>query len=217
MNAVTALFVSPSFGSRQVVVHWTLDAAVRQPKVFVFRSDDNGSTWQRLNQTPVTAGNSYTDATVPIHDKLAATSYRLLVLHEGGQSPTEPVGLFARITRKEFGLARAMLVRELRAMSRRSLPCFYAAPLLAGTPALAMLGAIGAALTVTLRRGGLLMAILVLPLAIPVLIFGVSAAGAANSATTPFMTPFLILCALSLATLAAAPFAVAEALRHMSE
>ena len=89
--------------------------------------------------------------------------------------------------------------------------------LLAGTPALGMLGAIGAALTVTLRRGGLLMAILVLPLAIPVLIFGVSAAGAANSATTPFMTPFLILCALSLATLAAAPFAVAAALRHMSE
>jgi heme exporter protein B len=89
--------------------------------------------------------------------------------------------------------------------------------LLAGTPALALLGAIGAALTVTLRRGGLLMAILVLPLAIPVLIFGVSAAGAASSATTPFMTPFLILCALSLATLAAAPFAVAAALRHMSE
>ena len=42
--------------------------------------------------------------------------------------------------------------------------------LLAGTPALALLGAIGAALTVTLRRGGLLMAILILPLAIPVLI-----------------------------------------------
>ncbi len=91
------------------------------------------------------------------------------------------------------------------------------ASLLAGTPALAMLGAIGAALTVTLRRGGLLMAILVLPLAIPVLIFGVSAAAAASAGTVPFMTPFLILCALTLATLAAAPFAVAAALRHMSE
>lgn len=89
--------------------------------------------------------------------------------------------------------------------------------LLVGTPALALLGAIGAALTVTLRRGGLLMAILVLPLAIPVLIFGVSAAAAATSATTPFWPPFLILCALTLATLAAAPFAVAAALRHMSE
>jgi heme exporter protein B len=92
-----------------------------------------------------------------------------------------------------------------------------AATLLAGTPALALLGAIGAALTVTLRRGGLLMAILVLPLAIPVLIFGVSAASAASSATTPFWPPFLILCALTLGALAAAPFAVAAALRHMSE
>lgn len=89
--------------------------------------------------------------------------------------------------------------------------------LLVGTPALAMLGAIGAALTVTLRRGGLLMAILVMPLAIPMLIFGVSTAAAATSATTPFLPPFLILCALTLATLAAAPFAAAAALRHMSE
>ena len=52
--------------------------------------------------------------------------------------------------------------------------------LLAGTPALTMIGAIGAALTVSLRRGGLLMAVLVLPLTIPVLIFGVSAASAAS-------------------------------------
>jgi heme exporter protein B len=89
--------------------------------------------------------------------------------------------------------------------------------LLAGTPALALLGAIGAALTVTLRRGGLLMAILILPLAIPMLIFGVSAAAASTSATTPFWPPFLILCAFTLGTLAAAPFAVAAALRHMSE
>ena len=75
----------------------------------------------------------------------------------------------------------------------------------------------GAALTVTLRRGGLLTAILVLPLAIPLLIFGVSAAAAATSATTPFLTPFLILCALTLGAVASAPFAVAAALRHMSE
>ncbi len=92
-----------------------------------------------------------------------------------------------------------------------------AASLLVGTPALTLIGAIGAALTVTLRRGGLLTAILVLPLAIPLLIFGVSSASAATSATTPFLTPFLILCALTLGALAAAPFAVAAALRHMSE
>jgi heme exporter protein B len=89
--------------------------------------------------------------------------------------------------------------------------------LLAGTPALTMIGAIGAALTVSLRRGGLLMAVLVLPLAIPVLIFGVSAASAASGGLSPFRTPFLMLCAISLFTLAGAPFAAAAALRYVRE
>jgi heme exporter protein B len=85
--------------------------------------------------------------------------------------------------------------------------------LLAGTPALTLLGAIGAALTVSLRRGGVLMAVLILPLAIPVLIFGVAAASAASGGLAPFWPPFLALCALSLAALAGAPFAAAAALR----
>ena len=51
--------------------------------------------------------------------------------------------------------------------------------LLVGTPALTFIGLIGAAIAVTLRRGGLLLAVLVLPLTVPVLIFGVAAANAA--------------------------------------
>jgi heme exporter protein B len=86
--------------------------------------------------------------------------------------------------------------------------------LLAGTPALTLIGAIGAALTVGFGRGGLLLAILILPLCVPVLIFGVSAAQAASGGTVPFMTPFAILLALSLGALAAAPFAAALALRQ---
>ena len=92
-----------------------------------------------------------------------------------------------------------------------------AATLAAGTPALTMIGAIGAALTVSLRRGGLLLAVLVLPLTIPVLIFGVAAASAASGGAAPFLTPFLVLCALSLFAIAAAPFAAAAALRHVRE
>jgi heme exporter protein B len=91
------------------------------------------------------------------------------------------------------------------------------ATLLAGTPALTLIGAIGAAATVTLRRGGLLMALLVLPLTIPVLIFGVSAAEAASGGTVSFSAPFAILCAIMLASLALCPFAAAAALRHLGE
>lgn len=89
--------------------------------------------------------------------------------------------------------------------------------LLVGTPALTLIGAIGASLTVTLRRGGLLMAVLVIPLAIPVLIFGVSSADAAIHDPVPFLTPFLILCALSLIAAVIGPFASATALRFASD
>ena len=92
-----------------------------------------------------------------------------------------------------------------------------AATLLVGTPALTCLGAVGAALTVSLRRGGLLLPVLVIPLAIPVLIFGVSAAAAAGGGAVPFRTPFLVLCGLSAAAVAGTPFAAAAALRLTAE
>ena len=85
--------------------------------------------------------------------------------------------------------------------------------LLAGTPALTFTGMIGAALAVTLHRGGLLLAVLVLPLSIPVLIFGVAASQAAISGLS-FGAPFSILCALSLVSFVIGPFAAAASLRH---
>jgi heme exporter protein B len=89
--------------------------------------------------------------------------------------------------------------------------------LLAGTPALTFIGVIGAALAVVLRRGGLLLPILVLPLTIPVLIFGVAAANAAAGGPVPFETPFTILCALTLMSLVIGPFAAAATLRQGME
>jgi heme exporter protein B len=89
--------------------------------------------------------------------------------------------------------------------------------LLVGTPALTFIGLIGAAISVALRRGGLLLAILVLPLTVPVLIFGVAAANAAIAGPVPFGTPFTILCALTLMSLVVGPFAAAAALRQEME
>lgn len=86
------------------------------------------------------------------------------------------------------------------------------AALLLGTPVLSLIGSIGAALTVGLRAGSVLLALLVLPLYIPVLVFGAAASGAFASglAVTPH---FSILGALLLASLALAPLAAALALR----
>ncbi|WP_119306195.1 heme exporter protein CcmB [Cohaesibacter haloalkalitolerans] len=91
------------------------------------------------------------------------------------------------------------------------------ATLMVGTPALTLIGAVGAALTVILRRGGLLLSILILPLTIPVLIFGVSAALGAVTDPAPFDTPFYILCGLSLLYLVIGPVAAAAALRSAQE
>lgn len=112
-----------------------------------------------------------------------------------------------------------------------ALPLIIAAPLLAvlmnmdgagfgalvaamviGTPALSLIGAIGAALTVGLRRGGVLLSLLVLPLYIPVLIFGVSAVEAAITGV-PVAPHLMLLGALSLGSLVLCPWAAAAALR----
>jgi len=86
--------------------------------------------------------------------------------------------------------------------------------LAAGTPALTLIGLVGAALTVALRRGGLLLAVLILPLTVPVLIFGVAASNAAIIGPIPFGTPFTILCALTLMSAVVGPIAAAATLRQ---
>ncbi len=113
-------------------------------------------------------------------------------------------GLVLSLAAPVFGL---MLNLPVEAM----LP--LVATLLVGTPAITLIGAVGAAVTVSLRRGGLLMAILVLPLAVPTLIFGVGAANAAIVGPTAFGAPFLLLLATSLAALVVCPLAAAAAIR----
>ena len=90
------------------------------------------------------------------------------------------------------------------------------ASLLVGTPTLTLLGAIGAALTIATGRGGLLVAILVLPFYVPVLIFGASASAAAMTGE-PFDFALLALGALLTASITAAPFAVGKALAISQE
>lgn len=77
-----------------------------------------------------------------------------------------------------------------------------------GSIALSLLASLGAAVTVGLRRGGLLISLIVLPLYVPVMVFGVAASSGGE--TVP---PFLILLAIVLVSLAVVPFAAAAALR----
>lgn len=84
--------------------------------------------------------------------------------------------------------------------------------LLLGTPVLSLLGAVGAALTVGLKRGGLLLALLILPLYIPVLILGSGALQAALQGL-PAMGHLLWLSSLTALAVTLAPFAIAAGLK----
>ncbi len=129
-------------------------------------------------------------------------------------------------------LALTVLVKCLAHWTASVLPLVVAAPvlglfmnmdalaigaatltLLVGTPAIAFIGAVGAAVTVALPRGGLLVSVLILPLVIPVLIFGVSASYGAVADPEPFGPPFMILCALTLFFAVLGPLAASFALR----
>lgn len=86
------------------------------------------------------------------------------------------------------------------------------ATMLIGTPAVSFIGAIGAALTLRARRGGLLIALLVLPLYVPTLVFGIATISAMLGPDDA-AAPFLFLTAISLAAMVLGPLAAAAALR----
>lgn len=89
--------------------------------------------------------------------------------------------------------------------------------LLAGTPAISFIGAVGAAVSVKLPRGGMLISVLVLPLVIPILIFGVAAITGALEDPAPFTAPFLFVCAITLFTSVLGPLAASVMLRHSAD
>ena len=93
--------------------------------------------------------------------------------------------------------------------------CFSSglASLLVGTPALSFIGAISAAVTLSLRRAGVLIAILTAPLYAPALIFGVAAANAGASGAPNFIPSLLFLGAGTLFSVILAPLAGAAAIR----
>ena len=84
--------------------------------------------------------------------------------------------------------------------------------LLLGTPALSVIGTFGAALTVGIKRGGLLLSLLVLPLYVPTLIFGAEAARRGAEGMDPG-APLLLLAGITAGVIALMPFASAAALR----
>ncbi|MFN5542884.1 MAG: heme exporter protein CcmB [Betaproteobacteria bacterium] len=145
--------------------------------------------------------SDYADGTL---EQLLLSPYPLALLCAGKMmahwlTTGLPLALVAPLLGLQFGLDAA----ELGVM---------VASLLLGTPVLTMLGAIGAALVLGVRGGAILMALLVLPLYIPVLIFGAGAIEA-SLAGTDVAANLSLLAAILLFGFVGAPFAVASAVK----
>jgi heme exporter protein B len=110
-----------------------------------------------------------------------------------------PLALIAPIVGVQFGLSLETLG-------------VLVVSLLLGTPVLGLIGSIGAALTLGLRGGGVLLSLLVLPLYIPVLIFGAGAVDASIAGTSPTANLSLLAAVLAI-TLVFAPWATSAALK----
>ncbi len=140
-------------------------------------------------------------------------------------------GSLALLATSPLPLEGVALVKALAHWITTGLPLTLAAPVLGfllnldgpaypwllaslalGTPALSMIGAFGAALTVGLRRGGLLLSLLVLPLYVPTLIFGAEVVRR-GAEGMPVTTPLLMLAGITVGGFALLPFAAAAALR----
>jgi heme exporter protein B len=144
----------------------------------------------------------------------------------------EEEGVLDQLVLAELPLELCVFVKAAAHWAATGLPLSLAAPLfglmlsiepaamlplattlLIGTPALTLIGAIGAALTVSLRRGGLLLSVIVLPFAVPILIFGVAAAETGRLLSAPLA----ILSGLTLIMMVVGPVAAAAALRLARE
>ncbi len=166
---------------------------------------------------------------------LAALLATLLGLDRLFQADEED-GVIDQVFLSETPLELIVFLKALAHWLSTGLPMVFAAPLfglmlsiepdamlpltatlLIGTPALTMMGTIGAALTVSLRRGGLLLSILVLPFTVPTLIFGVAAVNEVMAGGLVLNTPFLLMSSITLLMLALGPVAAAAALRLSKE
>lgn len=115
-----------------------------------------------------------------------------------------PLVLIAPLVGLQYGLSAGSLGTMMLA-------------LLIGTPTLSLVGAIGAALTLGLRGGGVLLSLLVLPLYIPVLIYGAGAVSASATSMADTQPYLMLLAGFMIFALVLAPWATAAALRISSE
>jgi hypothetical protein len=122
--------VQPSYGKREALVWWTVDAAMRlaNPVYHVFRSSDGAGDWVRCNTDPI-SDTEYLDTNFSFSTRTQIPHYRVLaVLADNTTVPSVPIGLFEKLTKSEYGACHYMMKQEYRQIRKDGFPVLHYVP-----------------------------------------------------------------------------------------
>jgi len=135
MDAFLDVVVTPSYGEDRAVIRWavTPEARYADSDFYVFRSEDGQTNWKLLNTTPV-RGNQFVDTDFVVHDLLTTLHYRVLMVFAGEETDSPVVGIFEKLSRREFGIVRRIMQLELLGMvqGRQGIEVQVRSPLTSG-------------------------------------------------------------------------------------
>jgi hypothetical protein len=135
MDTFLDVVVSPSYGEDRAVVRWAVSPEIRHndSDFYVFRSEDGQTHWQLLNKAPV-RGNQFVDTDFVVRDLLTTMHYRVLMVHHDSETDSPVVGVFDKLTRREFGIVRRIMQLEMLCMmqGRQGIEVQVRSPLTSG-------------------------------------------------------------------------------------
>jgi hypothetical protein len=105
--------LQPGYGDKQCVVRWRLAAEFQDGDVYVYRAPTAAGPWTLLNDNAPARAGSFTDTAFVVTDSTTRPHYRLCLEHRTGDYDSPVIGLFDKLSRKEFGIVRRVMKLEL--------------------------------------------------------------------------------------------------------
>jgi hypothetical protein len=134
MDPFLDVVVSPSYGVDRAVVCWTVLPEFKDGDFYVFRSEDGQTRWTCLNDGAPAKGTQFVDTTFVVKDLLTTMHYRVLLVRRDEEYDSPVVGIFEKLSRREFGIVRRIMQLELLGMvqGRQGIEVQVRSPLTSG-------------------------------------------------------------------------------------
>jgi len=134
MSAFIDITIFPAYGKQEAVIRWKVQEQYEDGVFFIYRSNTGVAPWVLLNPEG-TVGDEYIDTTLKPDNRTDITHYRILLEHTDGEFDSPVVGIYDKLTRREYAGARRIQTLEFKRMQvSDGLPMFLYKPLRRGTP-----------------------------------------------------------------------------------